>query len=111
MNGVERLAGTVIKDFRVWRANDSASVIKFSVDKDREAAFRQTTAEWLEPHMLGARLVGPKWHAVKAGWIEVALAMDADSGKVSRSAMERFGTENGVEVCTMRWLEQLRPRG
>src|SRR5438105_3907067 len=37
--------------------------------------------------------------------------MEADSGKVSRSAMERFGTENGVEVCTMRWLGRLRPSG
>jgi hypothetical protein len=80
-------------------------VIKFSVDKEKEAAFRQTTAEWLEPQLPGARLVGPKWYTVKADWVEVALAMEDDSGKVSRSAMERFGTENGVEVCTMRWLE------
>jgi hypothetical protein len=35
--------------------------------------------------------------------------MDIDSGKVSKSAMKRFGTENGVEVCTMRWLGQPRP--
>jgi hypothetical protein len=58
----------------------------------------------LEPQLPGARLVGPKWHAVKADWIEVPLAMDDESGKVSRSAMERVGKENGVEVCTMRWL-------
>jgi hypothetical protein len=25
--------------------------------------------------------------------------------------MERFGTENGVEVCTMRWLGRPRPSG
>jgi len=37
--------------------------------------------------------------------------MDIDSGKVNKSAMERFGTENGVEVCTMRWLGQPRPSG
>lgn len=102
VNGVERLEGAAIQDFRVWRTNNSASVIKFSVDKDKEAAFRQTTSEWLEPQLPGARLIGPKWHAVKADWIEVPLAMDAESGKVSQSAMERFGTENGVEVCTMR---------
>jgi hypothetical protein len=111
MDGVERLAGAVIREFRVWRANDSTSVIKFSVDKDKEAAFRQTTAEWLEPTLPGARLVGPKWYPVKVDWIEVALAMDADTGKVSRSAMERFGMENGVEVCTMRWLGRPRPSG
>jgi hypothetical protein len=111
IDGTERLAGAVLKDFRVWRMNNNASVIKFSVEKDKEAAFRQTTAEWLEPHIPGARLVGPKWHAVKADWIEVSLAMDIDSGKVSRSAMERFGTENGVEVCTMRWLGRPRPSG
>lgn len=111
IDGTERLAGAALRDFRVWRMNNNASVIKFSVEKDREAAFRQTTAEWLEPHIPGARLVGPKWYAVKADWIEVSLAMDMDSGKVSRSAMERFGTENGVEVCTMRWLGQPRPNG
>jgi len=37
--------------------------------------------------------------------------MDMDSGKVSKSAMERFGVENGVEVCTMRWLGRPRPSG
>jgi len=95
VSGVERLTGAAIKDFRVWRKDDSVSVIKFSVDKDKEAAFRQTTAEWLEPYIPGARLIGPKWYPVKADWIEVGLAMDTDSGKVSRSAMERFGTENG----------------
>jgi hypothetical protein len=111
MDGVERLVGMTVKGFRVWRANEGANVIKFSVDKDKEAAFRQTTSEWLEPQLPGARLIGPKWHAVKADWIEVPLAMDADSGKVSQSAMERFGTENGVEVCTMRWLGRPRPSG
>jgi len=111
MEGVERLAGVAIKDFRVWRANEGTRVIKFSVDKDKEAAVRQTTADWLDPALPGARLVRPKWYPVKADWIEVALAMDAESGKVSRSAMERFGTENGVEVCTMRWLGRPRPSG
>lgn len=111
IDGVERLVGAEIKDFRVWRTNNNANVIKFSVHKDYEATFRQTAVEWLEPHIPGARLVGPKWYAVKADWIEVSLAIDIDSGKVSRSAMERFGTENGVEVCTMRWLGRPRPSG
>jgi hypothetical protein len=111
MRNAERLTGAIIKDFRVWRVSDKANVIKFSVEKDKEAAFRQTTAEWLEPHIPGARLVGPKWYPVKVDWIEVLLAMDVESGKVSKSAMERFGTENGVEVCTMRWLGRPRPSG
>ena len=37
--------------------------------------------------------------------------IDIDSGKVSKSATERFGVENGVEVCTMRWLGRPRPSG
>ena len=37
--------------------------------------------------------------------------VDIDSEKASKSAMERFGVENGVKVCTMRWLRQLRLRG
>jgi hypothetical protein len=111
MNGVEGLARAAVKNFRVWRTNDSASVIKFFVDRDKEAAFRQTTAEWLDTQIPGARLVGPKWYPVKADFIEVTLAMDAESGKVSKSAMERFGMENGVEVCTMRWLGKPRPSG
>lgn len=101
---VARLTRAILKDFRVWRTSDSASVVKFSVERDRMAVFGQTTAQWLEPHIPGARLIGPKWYAVKADWVEVPLVMDIDSGKVSRSAMERFGVENGVEVCTMRWL-------
>jgi len=48
---------------------------------------------------------------VKADWVKVALAIDIDSGKVSKSAIERFGVENGVEVYTMRWLGRLRPSG
>jgi len=108
---VKRLTGATIKDFRVWRANNNPSIIKFSVEKDKEAAFRQTTAQWLKPHIPRARLIGPKWYIVKADWVEVALVMDIDSGKVSKSAMERFRMENGVEVCTMRWLGRPRPSG
>jgi len=37
--------------------------------------------------------------------------MDRDSGEVSKSAMERFGAANGVEVCIMKWLSRLRPSG
>ena len=60
MNGVERLVGAMIKDFHVWRVNNSTSIIKFSVEKDKEVAFQQMIAEWLEPHIPGARLVGLK---------------------------------------------------
>jgi hypothetical protein len=49
-----------------------------------------------------ARLIGPKWHAVKVDLAEVPLTIDISSGKVSKSAMERFDAENGVEVYTMR---------
>lgn len=94
MRDVERLAGDIPKDFRVWRANDSTSVIKFLVDKDREAAFRQTTSQLLDPRIPRARLIGPKWYAVKADWVEVPLDMDRDSGKVSKSTMERFGYDD-----------------
>jgi archaellum component FlaC len=104
MNGVERLAGATAKDFRVWRVNDSTSVIKFSVDKDKEAVFRQATDEWLDTQIPRARLVGPKWYPVKTDFIEVTLAIDAESGKLSKLAIERFSTENGVEMCTMQWL-------
>jgi regulator of replication initiation timing len=38
MRCVEKLAGATVKDFRVWRTNNSMSVIKFSIDKDHEAA-------------------------------------------------------------------------
>jgi hypothetical protein len=66
VDGIERLARAEIKDFHVWRANSSASVIKFSVKKNKKAAFWQTTAEWLELQISGARLVELKWYAVKA---------------------------------------------
>jgi hypothetical protein len=111
MRNAERLTGARIKAFRIWQANDKANVIEFSVEKDKEAAFRQTTAEWLEPHIPVARLVGPKWFPVKVDWIEVLLAMHVETGKVSKSVMERFRTENGVEVCMMRWLGRPRSSG
>ena len=41
----------------------------------------------------------------------MALTMDIETGKVSKSAMECFGMENKVEVCTMRWLGRPRPSG
>ena len=37
MSDIKRLTGAIIKDFRVWRANDNTSIIKFSVEKDKEA--------------------------------------------------------------------------
>ena len=41
----------------------------------------------------------------------MALAMDINSKKVSKLAMERFRMENGVEVYIIRWLGRLRPSG
>ena len=40
ISNVKRLTGATIKNFRVWQANDSASVIKISVKKDKETAFQ-----------------------------------------------------------------------
>lgn len=37
--------------------------------------------------------------------------MDINNGKVSKSAMEWFGAENGVKERTMRWLGRPRPSG
>ncbi|KAI9772506.1 MAG: hypothetical protein M1840_000711 [Geoglossum simile] len=108
---IDRLMGATVKNFRIWHKDNSTKVIKFSVEKEKEAAFRQTATQWLESRIPGARLIGPKWHAIKADWIEVPLAMDTESGKVSKAAMKRFGKENGVEVCTMRWLGRPRPSG
>ena len=56
---MERLAGDISKDFRIWRANDSTSVIKFLVDKNKEAAFRQTTSQWLDHASPGLGSVDP----------------------------------------------------
>ena len=41
----------------------------------------------------------------------MALAIDINSRKVSKSAIERFRMENRVEVYTMRWLKKPRPSG
>lgn len=48
---------------------------------------------------------------VKADWVKVPLAIDINSGKVSKSAIECFGIENSIEVYTIRWLRQPRPHG
>jgi hypothetical protein len=44
IKNVERLVEAALKDFCVWRANNSTN-IKFSVEKDKEAALRQTTTQ------------------------------------------------------------------
>lgn len=41
----------------------------------------------------------------------MTLAIDAENRKVSKLVIERFGTDNRVEVCMMRWLGQLGPSG
>ena len=41
----------------------------------------------------------------------MALAIDIDSNKVSKSAIERFRVENGVEVYIKRWFRKLKPSG
>ena len=68
------------------------------MEKDQDATLRQTTTQWLEPHIPGAKLIGPKRHAVKVNWAKVPLAMDINSRKVSKSAMELFGVERGESV-------------
>ena len=44
-------------------------------------------------------------------WIEVLLAIDINSKKVSKSIIKCFEIEDKVEVCTIHWLGQLRPSG
>ena len=73
--------------------------------------FWQTTTQQLKLYIPRARLIGPKQYIVKVDWVEVALVIDIDSRKVSKLAMERFGVENGVEVCTIRQLRRPRPSG
>ena len=41
----------------------------------------------------------------------MALVIDIDSGKVSKSAIEQFRVENRVEVYIIRWLRRPRPSG
>lgn len=86
----------------MWHTDNKTTIINFLVEKDKEAAFRQTAMQWLELCMHSARLIGPNWHAFKEDRIKVSLAVDKNSAKVSTPAIERFGEENGVEVCTMR---------
>ena len=37
-------------------------------------------------------------------WVKVPLAIDINSKKVSKSAIERFKIENSIKVYIMRWL-------
>ena len=101
----------MLKDFYVQRANDNLSVIKFSVEKDKEAAFRQITAQWLKLYIPGARLIRPKWYIVKVDQVKVALVIDIDSKKVRKLAIKRFRVENRVEVYIIRQLRRPRPSG
>lgn len=57
---MDRFAGAIVKDFRMWHTDNKIMIIKFLMEKDKEAAFRQTATQWLESRIPRARLIGPK---------------------------------------------------
>lgn len=101
IQGLEKLD---IQDFKLWHTNNEVRVIRFRVSREEEGPVRQSAADWIHTHFKGARLIGPKWYAIKVDWIDKTLASDAETGRISEAAGQRFGQENGVEVRQMRWL-------
>jgi hypothetical protein len=49
-------------------------------------------------------LIGPKWYAVKADFIDRVFAKDLATGQISEEARRNFEEENGVKVNQMKWL-------
>lgn len=91
-------------DFKVFDRQNSRS-IRMVVSKQEEVLIRRTAEDWTSM-IQGARIIAPKWYAVKADWVEVSLTRNGDSLGISESARQRFGLENGVEVKRMTWLER-----
>jgi hypothetical protein len=104
LRAVEGLKELQMLDFKMFNRQSSKSV-RMVVTKQEEIIVRRTAETWTRA-IQGARIVAPKWYAVKADWVEVSLTTNGDSPGISESAQQRFGTENGVEVKRMTWLKR-----
>ena len=104
LRAVEGLSEIDFQDFKMFNRKTSRSV-RMVVTKQEEIIVRRTAESWTAV-IKGARVVPPKWYAVKVDWIEKSLATSSDSPGISESAQQRFGTENGIEVKRMSWLKR-----
>ena len=110
LRSIEGLENLRLQDFRVRHTNREVHFARFRVPMEAESRIRQTAAAWLHTYLSGAKLIGPRWYAIKVDWIDKALASDATTGQISDSTKETFGKENGVEVMQMKWLGRPKDR-
>ena len=96
------IEGLRLQDFRARHTNQEVHFVRFRVPKEAESLIRQSAANWMHTHLRGAKLIGPRWYAIKVDWIDKALASDATTGQISDKTKEAFGTENEVEVMQMK---------
>jgi hypothetical protein len=104
LRAVDGLEELTFLDFKMF-VRPSSKAVRMVVTKQEELIVRRTSEQWA-PSIQGARVVAPKWFAVKVDWIEKSLTTNGDSLDISESARQRFGTENGVEVKRMTWLKR-----
>ena len=110
IRSIEGLGEIRLQDFRVRHTNQEVHFARFRIPKETESHIRQTAANWIHTHLRGAKLIGPRWYAIKVDWIDKALASDARTGQISDQTRETFGKENGVEVMQMKWLGRPKDR-
>lgn len=110
LRSIEGLGGLKLQDFRVRHTNQEVHFARFRVPKEAESLIRRTATEWIHTYLRGAKLIGPRWYAIKVDWIDKVIASDATTGQISDKTKETFGTENGVEVMQMKWLGRPKER-
>ncbi|KAJ9624505.1 hypothetical protein H2203_005240 [Taxawa tesnikishii (nom. ined.)] len=109
LNSIQELKTPDVQDFRLWHTNKEVRVIRFRVSKEAEGPFRQNAAAWIHTHFKGARLIGAKWYAVKADWVDKDSVSDPVTGMITEEACREFGEDNDVEVKQMKWLGRPKP--
>lgn len=101
---IEGLEELEFLDFKVFDRQNARS-IRIVVTKQEEVLLRRTAETWIRT-IQGARIIAPKWYALKADWVEVSLTRSGDGPGISESARQRFGLETGIEVKRMTWLKR-----
>jgi hypothetical protein len=104
IQSIEGLEKTELRGFRVRHTNKDVNFAHFTVPKDAEEKIRQEARRWIQEFIPGAKLIGPKWYAVKADFIDKIYARDPETGQISEEARKNFEEENGVKVNQMKWL-------
>lgn len=86
LRAVEGLNELDFLDFKVFERSSSRT-IRIVATKQEGIVIRRTAESWTAA-IQGARLVAPKWYAIKADWITVSLSQSGNSLGISEAAQQ-----------------------